>query len=119
MSHVATNGTNDTNEHEPVPRPHAIRLTELFLDRIINPIAADSSKPGGNMHIKWICVSTAILALCVLTTAQTYQGRILGTVMDPNGAVVKSAKISITNVETGATRTLETNEAGEYVAPNL
>jgi carboxypeptidase family protein/TonB-dependent receptor-like protein len=71
------------------------------------------------MHIRLICVSTAILALSLVTIAQTYQGRILGTVTDASGAVVKGAKISIANVETGATRTLETNEAGDYVAPNL
>src|SRR5262245_16324695 len=51
--------------------------------------------------------------------AQTYQGRILGSVADQSGAAVRGAKITITNVETGATRALETNEAGDYVAPNL
>jgi len=51
--------------------------------------------------------------------AQTYQGRILGSVADLNGAAVRGAKVTITNVETGVTRALETNEAGDYVAPNL
>src|SRR5262247_535582 len=51
--------------------------------------------------------------------AQTYQGRILGSVADQSGAAVRGAKVTITNVGTGATRALETNEAGDYVAPNL
>src|SRR5215475_5266784 len=51
--------------------------------------------------------------------AQTYQGRILGSVADQSGAAVRGPKVTITNVETGATRSLETNEAGDYVAPNL
>src|SRR5215470_13114212 len=51
--------------------------------------------------------------------AQTYQGRILGSVLDQNGAAVRGAAVTITNVGTGARRALETNEAGDYVASNL
>src|SRR6266498_2170850 len=62
-----------------------------------------------------------LLTLAFSTTgfAQTYQGRILGTVTDENGAVVRGAHVTITNVETGLVRTLDTNESGGYVAPNL
>ena len=51
--------------------------------------------------------------------AQTYQGRILGSVTDQTGAVVSGAKVTITNPATGVARTLTTGAAGEYVAPNL
>jgi len=51
--------------------------------------------------------------------AQTYQGRMLGTVTDESGAVVRGAHVTITNVETGLVRPLDTNESGDYVAPNL
>jgi hypothetical protein len=54
-----------------------------------------------------------------VSLAQTYQGRILGTVTDQSGAIVRSAKVVITNVDTEVARSLETNEAGDYVAPNL
>jgi hypothetical protein len=49
--------------------------------------------------------------------AQTYEGRILGTITDQSGAVIKDAKIKITNVDTGVARELTANEVGEYVAP--
>ncbi|HKA20844.1 MAG TPA: TonB-dependent receptor [Blastocatellia bacterium] len=67
-------------------------------------------------HVSVLLVTVMI---SISTVAQTYQGRILGTVTDVNGAAVKGAKVIITNVETGASRTLETNESGDYVAPNL
>ncbi|HWO01327.1 MAG TPA: carboxypeptidase-like regulatory domain-containing protein, partial [Blastocatellia bacterium] len=60
-----------------------------------------------------------ISALSGVVPAQTYQGRILGSVTDEQGAAVRAAKVTITNVETGASRTVESNDAGDYVAPNL
>jgi len=60
---------------------------------------------------------TALVAVAVC--AQTYQGRILGVVTDQSGAVVPSAKVTITNTATGVTRSLVTSASGEYVAPNL
>jgi Carboxypeptidase regulatory-like domain len=51
--------------------------------------------------------------------AQTYQGRILGLIIDSSGAVVAGAKVMVTNLLTGVSRTLLTNSAGEYVAPDL
>ncbi|MBI3670819.1 MAG: TonB-dependent receptor [Acidobacteria bacterium] len=60
-----------------------------------------------------------VLTFSASVAAQTYQGRLLGNVTDKSGGVVKSAKVTITNVDTGVSRALETNEAGNYVAPNL
>jgi hypothetical protein len=54
-----------------------------------------------------------------LLLAQTYEGRVLGTVTDVSGAVVVGAKITLANVGTNVTRNLVSNSAGEYVAPNL
>jgi hypothetical protein len=51
--------------------------------------------------------------------AQTSQGRILGTVVDPSGAVVANAGVTITNMGTGVSRTVVTTSAGDYTAPNL
>ncbi len=68
--------------------------------------------------------SRLILVLAVVTmsgflSAQTYQGRILGSVTDSSGAVVGGAKVTIKNTATGISRTLTANEAGDYNAPNL
>jgi hypothetical protein len=59
------------------------------------------------------------MALCAAMFAQTYQGRILGTVTDQSGAVVPAAKITINNPDTGLTRTVTTTDTGDYVAPAL
>ncbi len=61
----------------------------------------------------------AIVALSCLVVAQTYQGRILGSVTDTSGALVSGAKVTITNTATGISRTLTTTSAGDYNAPNL
>src|SRR6266513_205611 len=51
--------------------------------------------------------------------AQSTQGTILGTIRDSSGSVVASAEIKITNVEEGASRTLMSNEFGDFLAPDL
>src|SRR5437762_7970870 len=62
-----------------------------------------------------------LFAFCALGIAsgQTQEGRILGTVTDQSGGLVKGARVTITNVDTGVARTLETNDAGDFVAPSL
>ena len=46
-------------------------------------------------------------------------GTITGTITDPSGAVVPGADIVIRNTDTGVVRTIQSNEAGIYVAPFL
>ncbi len=55
----------------------------------------------------------------LILVAQTSQGRILGTVIDPSGAVVPKARVTVTNTATGIARSITTTAAGEYAAPNL
>ncbi len=56
----------------------------------------------------------ALLCLQVTGSAQTDQGRIVGTVTDANGAVVPGASVVIKNERTGEERTATTNDAGYY-----
>src|SRR5437660_4915863 len=51
--------------------------------------------------------------------AQGNFGRILGSVKDSTGAVVPGASVSIIDKDRGLARTLTTDEAGQYNAPNL
>ena len=44
---------------------------------------------------------------------------LVGDVTDPQGAVVNNVTITITNIDTGLTRTVTTNEIGHYVAGGL
>ena len=48
------------------------------------------------------------MSLIAAASAQTYQGRILGLVTDQTGAVIPQAKVTITNVATGVSRSLVT-----------
>jgi Carboxypeptidase regulatory-like domain len=62
------------------------------------------------------------LALALIVTpllAQKITGTISGVVSDPTGAVVPKATVTITNRDTGLTRTVTTNDLGEYIAPDL
>ena len=63
-----------------------------------------------------VCFS--LLLLPTIALAQE-RATIVGTVTDPSGAVMPGVKVTITNTGTGATRSLETNAAGSYIAPEL
>jgi hypothetical protein len=66
-------------------------------------------------------VGATIVALLFSASvfAQVNQGRILGTVRDQSGGAIAGATVTVTDVLKGVSRTLTTNEAGEYAAPNL
>ena len=51
--------------------------------------------------------------------AQVSGATLTGTVTDPSGATIPQAQIAITNASTGVTRTVSTDSAGFYTAPNL
>ncbi len=51
--------------------------------------------------------------------AQTFRGTILGTVTDPQGAVVAGAKVVVHNVNTGLERSTATSADGSYSVPEL
>jgi len=60
-----------------------------------------------------------VIGLAAVLAGQSYQGRILGTITDKTGAAVAGATVVIRNVNTGVTRTLNTDNSGEYTAPSL
>src|SRR2546430_15452276 len=61
-----------------------------------------------------------ILALVALPSRTFGQNAtVVGTVTDPSGGVVASVTITITSAETGAVKTITTNESGQYVIPDL
>src|SRR5229473_2388843 len=62
----------------------------------------------------------AVLFLLAATVwAQVTSGRLEGTVRDPNGAVVPAAHITVVNVETGATFSVDTSDRGAWAVPSL
>src|SRR4051812_6463304 len=59
--------------------------------------------------------SVALPLSCAATgIAQESRASIAGTVTDPTGAVVASAKLQLTNVETGVVFPTTTNDVGQY-----
>jgi len=60
-----------------------------------------------------------VLLFSLSLFAQTNFGRILGTVTDQTGAVLPGATVSVIDTQRGLARTLTTDAAGEYNAPNL
>ena len=69
------------------------------------------------------CVGLLILlvfcGVAASLPAQVAGGTISGTVTDASGRVVNNVQITITNVATGVTRDVTTNDEGFYSAPNL
>src|SRR5215813_8876749 len=63
---------------------------------------------------------TTTLALLLLMVfpfaahAQTSRGTVTGTVLDPTGAVISSASVTLTGVETGVRLSTNSNDAGVY-----
>ena len=51
--------------------------------------------------------------------AQVVGGTITGTVLDPTGAVVPNAKVTVRNTDTGAQRILTTDNSGRFSAPSV
>jgi hypothetical protein len=64
----------------------------------------------------------AVSLLCLVSTqlfSQTTTGRILGEVHDATGANVAGASVTVTDDQRGTTRTVTTDDIGNYVVPTL
>ena len=67
--------------------------------------------------VRWQCAFALLVFLFVSVLpvdAQDATGRIIGVVTDPTGAVVPRAKVTVTNVATGAKSETTTKEDGSY-----
>src|SRR5438128_4962308 len=77
----------------------------------------------GDSSVRKLCVSLLVLLIigCMAAElhAQVAGGTISGTVTDSSGRVINNVQVTITNVATGVTREVTTNDEGFYSAPNL
>ncbi len=64
-------------------------------------------------------VGVALLLASVSVFSQGSAGRILGSVTDQSGGIIAGATVIVTDVNRNTTRTLTTDQSGEYNAPNL
>jgi hypothetical protein len=60
-----------------------------------------------------------VFLLCAVALAQIGTGGITGTVLDPSGAVVANADVTITNVDRNTPRSTHTSSSGSYVVTDL
>lgn len=72
----------------------------------------------GSFRMGW-AVALALLLVVAPMAAQQSTGSITGTVQDASGAAVPGATVTVRSLETGQTRTLVTNESGNYSALSL
>src|SRR5437588_3243848 len=72
--------------------------------------------------LRWILSICTLLALSTATVfaqAEIGGATLNGTIIDATGAAVPGAKVTVTNRDTGLSRTTTTNEAGQYTFPTL
>ncbi len=67
------------------------------------------------MRTKFAIVLGLMLVFGSLVRAQVQSGRLVGTVTDPQGAVVSGATVKVTNPATNTSRTIKTGSTGEFV----
>jgi Carboxypeptidase regulatory-like domain/TonB dependent receptor len=66
-----------------------------------------------------VLASLIVFGLAVGDVWAQATAQIAGTVRDQSGAVLPGAEVTVTQTETGATRSATTNEAGSYILSNL
>ena len=64
-------------------------------------------------------VLALIFSLSVPLVAQVPTGAITGTVIDPSGAVINGATVTVTNKSNGATRVVQTDADCAFFVPSL
>jgi len=68
---------------------------------------------------RFLLATFTLLLFSLPGLAQSTTGRILGSVTDQSGAAVAGARVVVTDVQRGTSRTLTTDGSGAYTAPNL
>ena len=69
------------------------------------------------LQIVSLIVATLTVGLSALS--QGSAGRITGTITDQTGGAIAGAMVTVTDTQRGVSRTLVSDEAGAYIAPNL
>ena len=80
-------------------------------------VAMKTAQVGKSVYLLALALSVLLFSVSLL--AQANFGRILGTVTDQTGAVLAGAAVTVIDTERGIARSLVTDAAGEFNAPNL
>src|SRR5690349_10797579 len=73
----------------------------------------------GLLDLDRMRILVALTFASALAFAQTSTGRIVGSVVDPTGAVIPGVTVTLHNENTGEERTTTANDQGYYIAPQL
>jgi outer membrane receptor protein involved in Fe transport len=74
---------------------------------------------GFRVAVRVIALVFAVLGLSVTMFGQAETGKISGTVSDPTGAIVTTARVTVKSVDTGLTREATTSSGGGYTITNI
>lgn len=66
-----------------------------------------------------LAIGILMVLLSTALVAQTITGTMTGTVLDPSGAAVAGADVTASQAATGAQRTVQTNELGDFIIGSL
>jgi Carboxypeptidase regulatory-like domain len=69
--------------------------------------------------LRFFFLLASVLLLFAAQAFSQAEATIVGSVTDPSGAAVPNVAITVTNLDTGLTRTLNTSSDGQYVVPDL
>src|SRR5712692_2169888 len=83
-----------------------------------SPLGRCRSNPGGAMRFASVVLFSLLAAFCLWSQA-TQVAQIAGTVQDSSGAAIPGAEITITNADTGISRTVQSGPEGAYLVSNL
>lgn len=72
-------------------------------------------------HLKLcvVCLIVLFFSLSLTALAQSDRGTMVGTIKDPNGAVVPGARVTVTNLDNGEVRDVKSDDQGNYTVPEL
>jgi hypothetical protein len=80
-------------------------------------LRASNSRSKSGWNLGWIVAVLVALLFCPQSRGQTTAGQFNGHVVDPSGAVVSDATVTLLDVQTGLSRTATTNKSGLYTFP--
>jgi hypothetical protein len=100
--------------HPDANRLRRTLLVRTLIARILRRISTMKSLPL-SLHfvLTFLAVSALLLPVSLLGQSLT-SGDVTGTVLDPSGAAVPNATVTLKNNDTGGTQTTNTTSTGAY-----
>src|ERR1700739_2130735 len=97
----------------------AVGPSRTEVRRVSMPSRMPSPVERMTAAIRVLLAIATLLYFSAAAVAQSTSGRILGTMTDQSGAAVAGAIVIVTDVQRGTSRTVTTDESGDYAMPDL